>query len=182
VREEPVGRGDFDAVALYEALDARRRARGLSWTQVTNEIRAQSAGVQARQGAAAHPLSPATLTGMRKRKAIGCQHALGMLLWLGRPPESFVPGSTAPPARTRLPSPGPDRRLRWDIPMLAAELDAERRRRAMTWPAVAREIGCSTSQVSSLQRIRYGIDMRNAMRIVAWLGRPAAHFTYAANW
>jgi hypothetical protein len=24
--------------------------------------------------------------------------------------------------------------------------------------------------------------MRNAMRIVAWLGRPAADFTYAANW
>jgi hypothetical protein len=169
--------GDFSAVALVEALDAQRRARGLSWRQVAGEIRDQSAGVHARQGAAAHPLSPATLTGLRTRNEVGCQHALGMLRWLGQAPESFVLGSKTDPATARLPSAGPERRLRWDMPKLAAAVDAERRRQRLTWPEVASATGCSASQVAGLRRVRYGVSMRTAMRVVAWLGQPPTSST-----
>lgn len=56
------------------------------------------------------------------------------------------------------------------------ELDAERLKREMTWPQVAREIGCGVTQVPALSRIRYDVNMRTAMGLVAWLKRPAADF------
>ena len=64
----------FDASALYEALDAEREARGLSWTDVARET-----GVSA-----------ATL----KRTALGgrleVDGMLAMVRWLGRSVESFT--------------------------------------------------------------------------------------------
>lgn len=35
----PQSPGRFDAAALYAAMDAQRRARGMSWTDVGRELR-----------------------------------------------------------------------------------------------------------------------------------------------
>jgi hypothetical protein len=171
---------DFDVAALYDALDGQRRARGLSWRQVADQISAQHARWLARRGDSAHPLSPSTLTGMRERRSITANHALGMLLWLGRTPESFVGGDDTRDD-TMLPVVGPDRILRWDSVALHRELDAQRRERGLTWQRVASEVRCSPSQVTGLARLRYSPSIVPAMRMVRWLDRPAAEFTIAVD-
>ncbi|HEX3900941.1 MAG TPA: hypothetical protein VH084_17420, partial [Mycobacterium sp.] len=105
---------DFDAVALHEALDAQRVERGLSWKGVADSIWAMS-HVLNDQRPTDHPISPATLTGMAKRGATSCQHALFMLHWLDRVPESFLAGATTIRPDATLPECGPDRRLRWSL-------------------------------------------------------------------
>ncbi len=72
------------------------------------------------------------------------QHALFMVRWLGRAPESFMPGSTA--KSTALPLAGSDQRLRWDLQKLYDALDSKRRERSFTWPQLAHELQCSPSQ------------------------------------
>ena len=172
---------DFDVVALWKAMDAQRKRRGLSWQGVTNQISAASPVLVARLGAKNHPMSAATIRDMTKRGTITCQHALGMLRWLGQPPEHFVPDS-GELRRAPLPKAGPDRRLRWDIWAMAEVLDAERRRRGLTWEQLARELGCNANQISGLRRRRYGISIQLAMRIARWLARPAADFIEPAEW
>jgi hypothetical protein len=51
---------------------------------------------------------------MAERGGVSCQHALFMLRWLGRSPESFLRGAT-PFAAGALPAAGPDQRLRWNL-------------------------------------------------------------------
>jgi hypothetical protein len=111
-----------------------------------------------------------------------CQHALFMLRWLGRSPESFVPGSVLDAESTALPAAGTDRRLRWNLKRLYEALDAQRRERDMTWAELARELRCTPSQLTGIRKARFAIGMRLAMRIVAWLGRPARDFIYVAGW
>jgi hypothetical protein len=171
---------DFDIAALFDALDSQRRDRALSWQGVARELWEQSAELNARRGD--HPISASTITGMLKMKDTTCQHALFMLRWLGRSPESFIPGSTVDPNRTALPPVGPDRRLRWDLQKLHEALDAERRERCFTWPQLAHELQCTPSQISGIKRARFAIGMRLAMRIVTWLNRPARDFIRAARW
>lgn len=161
--------------ALYRAMDRTRQERGLSWRQVADEISAQS-------NWPTHPLSPSTIINAGKTGVASCQHALGYLRWLGRSPESFVAGFEGDPHRPELPGCSSGRRLRWNIPRLAAVLDTERRERGLTWGQVAGEIGCSPGQLSGLKRIRYGINIVLAMRIVDWLGRSSGDFIYPAAW
>jgi hypothetical protein len=170
----------FNAAALWDAMDKRRRSRDLSWPQVMAEINSRSIGVAARLGDRNHPMSLSAVMAMPTRRTVGCQHALGMLQWLGEAPERFMPwtDADAPP----LPDVGPDRRLRWDIPALYAALDAERRRRAMTWRDVAQDLGCAPGQLTGLRKVRYGVGMTLAMRSARWLGRHAASLTFGANW
>src|SRR4051812_28733044 len=78
----------FDVLAMYAAMDARRIERGLSWTGVARALWDQSTVLN--QQRRDHPISPATLTGIAKRGDCTCQHALFILRWLGRPPESFL--------------------------------------------------------------------------------------------
>jgi hypothetical protein len=170
---------DFDARALFEALDAQRIDRGLTWRGVADELWNQSAHLNARRRD--HPISPATLTGMAKRGSTSCQHALFMLRWLGRTPESFLPGGDTSPA-TALPPAGPDRRLRWDLARLYEALDAGRRERELTWTELARVLRCTPNQLTGIRVARFAIEMNVAMKIVQWLGRPAADFIYAAGW
>jgi hypothetical protein len=85
---------EFNALGLYAAMDARRTERGLSWRQVAAEIRDQSSVLNDHRGD--HPISASTLTGIAKRGDCTCQHALFILRWLGRSPESFL---SAPPIR-----------------------------------------------------------------------------------
>jgi len=170
---------EFNTLGLYEAMEAQRMDRGLSWRQVAAELWEQSDALNASRRD--HPISASTLTGIAKRRDCTCQHALFILRWLGRTPESFL---VPPPARegVALPVVGRDQRLRWDLAALAETLDTRRQERGLTWKALATELRCSGHQVQGLRTIRYAIGMRLAMRIVQWLERPAAAFIYAARW
>jgi transcriptional regulator with XRE-family HTH domain len=64
----------FDAKALYHALDERRTARGLTWTQVAAET-----GV-----------STVTVTRTREGGRLEVDGMLAMVSWLGVPVETFV--------------------------------------------------------------------------------------------
>lgn len=64
----------FDPKALHHALDEQRRARGLTWAAVAQDI-----GV-----------SPGTLTRTARGGRMESDGMLAMCRWLGRPAESFV--------------------------------------------------------------------------------------------
>jgi hypothetical protein len=170
----------FDAGALYLALDARRIELGLSWKGVADQIWDLSSELNDRRRD--HPISPSTLTGMAKKPRTSCQHALFMLRWLGRTPESFLRGAKAEDRRLALPEVGPDRRLRWALKLLYASMDEKRRQEGLTWPALAAVLDCSPNQLTGLRTAKFATGMDLAMRIVQWLGRPAADFVYPARW
>ena len=170
---------EFDVGALYEALDAARRERQLTWREVAEAIWNLSAELNDRRSD--HPISPATLTGMRTRGFTSCQHALFMLRFLGRSPESFLVGGPGP-TEAPLPPAGPDRRLRWNLDSLAAALDERRQAERLTWTELAGLLRCTPHQLTGIRRARFAIGMGLAMRIVLWLERPAADFVYAARW
>ena len=170
---------EFDVQALFEALDTQRVARGLTWRGVADELWRQSAELNDRRKD--HPISPATLTGMAARGDTTCQHALFMLRWLGRSPESFLSGGTVA-YDTDLPAVGPDRRLRWHLRRTYEALDGRRREEQLTWPELASLLRCTPSQLTGIRTARFAIGMRLAMRIVQWLERPAADFVYAGRW
>jgi hypothetical protein len=64
----------FDTQALYDALEAQRTARSLTWTDVARET-----GV-----------STSTLTGTRRGGRLEVDGVLAMVRWLGRDVESFA--------------------------------------------------------------------------------------------
>src|SRR5215475_11734465 len=98
---------------MYAAMDAQRIARGLSWSQVARALWDQSKLLNERRQD--HPISPSTLTGIAKRGDCTCQHALFILRWLGRSPETFVSGGSTTADSVPMRAVGPDRRLRWDL-------------------------------------------------------------------
>jgi hypothetical protein len=173
--------GGFDRLALYEALDARRIERGLTWRQVTAELNAMSEVLDAKLGGS-HPISPSTLSDIPKRGAMSCQHALHFILWLDRTPESFMYNARADIPETPLHNVGPDKRLRWNVLALYEALDSQRQELGLTWRQVAEEVGAAVNQLTGLRTVRYGTSIDVAMRVTQWLGRPAADFTYAADW
>ena len=75
---------DFDVNQLYNALDHQREARGLSWAGVAKEIESLFTKV-----------SPSTISGIRDKQVVEGDGALQILLWVGKSPESFVPGFEA---------------------------------------------------------------------------------------
>ena len=170
----------YDVRGLYAAMDAQRTERALSWRQVADEIWRLSAVLNERRND--HPISPSTLTGIAKRGDTTCQHALFILRWLGRTPESFF---ALPPSNGddyALPSVGPDRRLRWNLEAVYEALDARRQERELTWKAVAKELRCTDHQLRGIKTARFAIGMKLMMTIVQWLERPASAFIYAARW
>lgn len=177
----------FDGRALYRALDEQRAQHGLSWTGVADALWDLSAELNGRRGD--HPISPSTLTNIRQRGGTSCQHALFMLRWLDRTPESFVT-DPVPATDATLPPAGPDRRLRWHLhatarrprPGLAEALGERRSEMQLTWGQLATRLGCSPNQLSGIAHARYAVGMRIAMAVTQWLGRPAADFVYAASW
>lgn len=171
---------EFDARAMYAAMDAQRVERGLGWKQVAAEIWDQSSVLNARRQD--HPISASTLTGIDKRGDCTCQHALFILRWLGRTPESFLDPSPRVGDEATLPVVGRDERLRWNLPALAESVDARRRERGLTWKALATELGRTEHQVQGIRTARFAIGMRLAMQIVQWLEKPAAAFIHAAAW
>jgi hypothetical protein len=75
-----------------------------------------------------------------------------------------------------------DRRLRWALKLLYASMDEKRRQDGLTWPALAALLGCTPSQLTGLRTAKFATGMDLAMRIVQWLGHPAADFVYPARW
>lgn len=123
-------------------------------------------------------LHPVSVTGTSKGRGSEGNIVLQMLLWLNRTPESFVPDHPAPAApEMLLPQPPPGRRLRWDVPALYAARNGQRQERQMTWKQVAEEVGgCTPGMLTGLAKARH-LGFPQAMRLVAWLGQPAARFT-----
>ena len=64
----------FNSRALYEALDAQRLARGVTWREVSDEI-----GV-----------SVTTITRLKNGSRMEVDGMLAMVAWLGVPVETFV--------------------------------------------------------------------------------------------
>ena len=170
----------FDVPALYLALDTRRLQLGLSWNKVASQMWNLSSHLNDRRPD--HPISPSTLTNMAKNPRISCQHALFMLRWLDRTPESFFVGATPDNPSFAVPSAGPDRRLRWSLRLLYTSMDEKRRQEELTWPQLATALGCTANRLTALRTAKYATDMDLAMRIVQWIGRPAADFIYVAKW
>jgi hypothetical protein len=161
---------DFDLKALYEALDEQRRSRNMTWTAVTREVNRFKTG--------GHPIATSTITGLRNKAAGEGDGILQMLLWLHRTPESFVPGfPDADAERFRLREAGIDQTLRWDTKGIHAALNAKRQALDMSWMDVSRQIGgCTPNMLTNLSK-GGRIGFPGVMRIVAWLGQPAAMFT-----
>jgi hypothetical protein len=170
---------DFDAVALHRALDDERIARGLTWSGVAREIWMLSSVLNDQRRD--HPLSPSTLANVERRRNTSCQHALFMLRWLQRTPESFLAG--APPRdEAALPEVGPDRRLRWNLARLYEALNEKRHADQLTWVELARGLRCAPGQLTGLRTAKYATNMILAMRITQWLDRPATDFVDARKW
>ncbi len=161
---------DFDLVALYEALDAERRALGESWAQVAREVSGHVG-----RASTSRPVSASTITGIRHRKVAEGDGVLQMLRWLGRAPEEFVPGATVDDQVTALPEADSDQVLRWDSAALHRAVDERRTARGMSWRQVAGEVGCGPSALTALAR-GGRVHFPLVMRIVGWVDRPAAAF------
>ena len=107
-----------------------------------------------------------------------------MLLWLRRTPESFVPGfPDSNDDRFQLRDPGSNQVLRWDVVALLSALDAKREAKGITWKHVAEELGRGFT-ASTLRNMSKGgrAGFPGVMRIVGWLGQPAANFTRVSVW
>jgi ribosomal protein L24E len=166
---------DFSLRALYEALDAQRQARGLSWSQATKEMH------HAPKSNRTRPLSQSTVTGMRTKALAEGDGVLAMLRWLNRTPESFVPGHPgSEEISARLPDVPPGKILRFDTRKIHAALDARRIERKMTWAQVAKEAGTGASTLMYLSK-GTRVAFPGVMRIFRWLDRPAAGFTRASD-
>jgi hypothetical protein len=175
---------DFDALALYRALDAKRESEGLSWKGAADaiwELCSELNAYREARGLSNHPISPSTIANIPKRENTSCQHALFFMRWLQRTPESFLVGAALDEGRP-LPACGRDRRLRWNLKALHAALNQERATRGLTWAVTADQIGCHTGQLTGLKTARFATGMGLAMRATQWLQLPAAEFVYPARW
>lgn len=169
----------FDFAAFVEAFDTERRARGLGWYELADELWAQSSALNAQL--MDHPLCGGAVSRLGTRGATSCQYALFLLRWLGRAPEDFLTRPAVDVGDGHLPEPGPGHRLRWDLNQLYVDLDARRRERGLTWSALARTLGCTPSRLTNLRTARMA-DLELTMRVTQWLARPAAHYIHAARW
>jgi len=166
---------DFDLKGLYAAIDERRRSRNLTWAAVGREInRGMTVG---------HPIASSTITGLRAKAVAEGDGILQMLLWLGRTPESFVPGfPDADAARFHLSERTDGQILRWDATALHAASNAKRQAAGMTWQNVATEVGSFTPGMLTHLAKGGRVGFPGVMRLTAWLGQPAAAFTRLVPW
>jgi hypothetical protein len=169
----------FDCGELFDALDTRRRDRGLGWFELADELWQQSSDLNARR--TDHPLCGGAISRLRQRGATSCQYALFMLRWLERAPEDFLTGPVLEVGNTRLPEAGTGSRLRWNLHQLHAALDLHRSDLGLTWTGLAHELNCTPGRLTNLRNARLA-DMDLAMRTTQWLGRPAAAFIHPADW
>jgi len=169
----------FDFAVFFAAFDAERRDRGLGWYDLADELWQQSSDLNAHR--MDHPLCGGAVSRLGARGATSCQYALFMLRWLGQAPEEFLAGTVVDVGDVRLPDPGPDSRLRWDLNRLHAALNEQRQDRGLTWAELAQTLGCTPSRLTNLRTARMA-DMDLTMRVTQWLVKPAAGFIHAAQW
>lgn len=169
----------FDCDALFSALDARRREEGLDWHQLASALWQQSWKLNAQRSD--NPLCPGAVPRFKQRGNISCQYAMFMLRWLNRAPEDFLAGSVAEVGDTRLPTAGPETRLRWDLGELHAALNARRHEDGLTWASLAEQMNCTANRLTNLRTARIA-DMDLAVRISQWLRQPARAFIHPARW
>ena len=170
---------DFDVAALHTAIDETRRKRQLSWNAVAHEVNRSG------ERRNVHPISPSTISGLKsKRWGVEGDGVLQMLLWLGRSPESFVPGHPgADHPEAQLPRVKRDQILRFDVALIYSKLEAVRSSRGLTWTEVAGEVGrfCSPRGLRSM-RTQQRTAFPQIMWITRWLRCPAAGLTRIADW
>jgi hypothetical protein len=165
---------DFNLRAVYEALDERRRDRQISWTVVASEVN--------RFRTRLRPIAVSTITSLQTKPRGEGDGILQMLLWLGRTPESFVPGiADADAERFRLPTLTRGEILRWDTRALFLAVNAQRQERQLTWSQVAREVRFTPGMLANLSK-GPKVGFPRVMRLVRWLDRPAVAFTTIADW
>lgn len=156
--------GDFDVAGLFEVMDAKREAEGLTWGQVNRRL---------------SWMSKATFDRMRERGSSSCNHILPMIQWVGRTPESFTvdPGGGV---HELLPDPSPGRwRWWWAHHELAAEVGARRADLGLSWEEVAEVMGLGSggaAAVKGIDGLRYGPPIGLAMIAARWVQRSAASF------
>lgn len=161
-------RVQFNFPALYGALDAERRRRGLSWQQVAGEI-----------GPAVSTLTRTALGGPMEADGV-----LAMVRWLGRTFDSFTSGTVPGPAGTSagvVQIPGVAETRRFDARAVYTALDQRRRSLDMPWTEVARAIGGCTPAM--LTRLKKGgrVEVGLVVAVSAWLGRTAESFTHTTK-
>jgi hypothetical protein len=159
---------------LYDAMDERRCAQGMSWAEAARAINGyKTEGV---------PIATSTIMSLKEKPVGEGDGILGVLVWLGRTPESFVPGvPDADAERYRLPEIKDGQGLRWDTQALHTALNAERQLRRLTWKQAAEEMG---GWAPSLQYLAKGGRIgfpSPVMKAALWLGQPAAAFARAAD-
>jgi hypothetical protein len=168
--------GTFDIGSLHVALDAQRRARGMSWRDVAAEISERFEHVPSRA------FSPSTLYELARRTVVERDGVLQMRRWLDRSVERFTPSHRAPDDDPgRVPETESDCIVQLDARAIWAANDARREERGITWKAAAAEIGGVTA--SSLAGLTRGVRVAfpSVARITRWLGQPAETFTRAAR-
>jgi hypothetical protein len=150
--------GDFDVIALCEAVEAQRSSRGVRWGSMVFDW-----------------MSRSTMERMRERGTATCNHVLPMIQWVGRTPESFTVDPDGA-VHELLPDPQGRWRWWWAHHDLASEIDAKRQDRGMTWKQVADEMGVKVAAIQGLGKLRYGPPIGLAMIAARWILRPAARF------
>ena len=150
----------FDPQALHEAVDARRRERGMTWAAVSKEVL----------------VSVSTIKGMPKRRwGIELDGVIGMARWVGRSVESFAGGNGVKGAESAKYARFP----RFDTAALSDAVNKERIRRGLTWDQVAAEIWPGgPSGARQLRAMAKGgrSDVYKALAICGWLGRTIQSF------
>lgn len=169
----------FDCSALFDALNEQRRAAELDWNQLAAVLWQQSSELNARRGDS--PLCPGAVPRFGQRGDISCQYAMFVLRWIDRVPEEFLTGPVVDVGTSKLPKAGPDRRLRWSLDELHADLNRRRVEEGLTWVGLGQVIGCTPSRLTNLRTARLAA-MDLAMRVTQWLGRPAATYIHPAQW
>ena len=166
----------FDMRALQDALDAERRARGLTWAELAAENN------EPFKHPPSIPISVGTLRTMTTKRSVTSAVLLQALRWLRRTPESFLAGrDQAPSPAEALPVAGHSQILRFDTVAMHAALDAKRKEQGMTWSEVARALPGFT--LGMLTNLANGplIGFPRVMALMQWLGRPASDFVRARS-
>ena len=160
---------NFDIELLYAALDEKRESEGLTWSGVAKEIEERFTRVSA-----------STIKNMKGKQFVEGDGVLQMLLWLGQPPEHFVPGCKVD-LRHELKEPKSGV-IRFDLPKTYQLMDQNREAKGLGWNEAAEQIGGVSAD--ELKRYRKGgrTSFPGIMRISMWLGLPAAELTRSNPW
>lgn len=156
----PIVPGDFDVVALWEAVDAQRIERGMSWTGVAKTLAW---------------MSKSTMDRMHETGTATCNHVLPMIQWVGRTPESFTVDPDGA-IHELLPNPEGQWRWWWQHLDLAAAIETQREERGLSVEAVADEMMLDVGWLRGLDSLKYGPSIGLAMVATRWLQRSAASF------